>query len=191
MTIEVDELVAAVKSHSQLKDAEVLGGKGLFFKIPFIQKVEYFTNTLLTYDTDVREVTTGDKKKLVLDNYAQWEIVNPAFFAISLKTIPRAHTRIDDIVYSKLNEEIGKVAQHTVVSDKIMLICSKYDSSNRIEESIRIADIRIRRTDFPEDNYENIYNRMRTERQRDMTSIAQKKGRSGRSGLKPINRYDN
>jgi membrane protease subunit HflC len=169
---KADELVAAVKSHSQLKDAEVLGGKGLFFKIPFIQKVEYFTNTLLTYDTDVREVTTGDKKKLVLDNYAQWEIVNPAFFAISLKTIPRAHTRIDDIVYSKLNEEIGKVAQHTVVSDKdyvLDMLRRVADSSNEElkEFGIRIADIRIRRTDFPEDNYENIYNRMRTERQRD------------------------
>src|SRR5690554_4456336 len=87
---KTDEIVSSIKSREQLQDADIREGKGLFFKIPFIQKVEYYTNMLLTYDTDPREVTTSDKKKLVLDNYAQWEIKNPATFAISLKTIPRA-----------------------------------------------------------------------------------------------------
>lgn len=166
-----EEMVAAIKSHPQLKQADIYEGKGLFFKIPFIQKVEYYTNMLLTYDTDIREVTTRDKKKLVLDNFAQWKITNPAFFSISLKTVPRAHTRIDDIVYSKLNEEIGKVDQHVVVSDKeyiMEMLKSIADSSNSElkDFGVEIADIRIKRTDFPEENYNNIFNRMRTERQR-------------------------
>lgn len=167
-----DEISDRMKSHRQLQHADIQTGKGLFIKIPFIQKVQYYTNMLLTCDTDPREVTTGDKKKLVLDNYAQWRIENPAAFAISLKTIPRANTRIDDIIYSKLNEEIGKVTQQTVVADKEYILNMLRDvvasSNEELKEfGIRIEDIRIRRTDFPEENYENIYNRMRTERQRD------------------------
>lgn len=166
-----DELVKSIEENPRLKGLKVSDRKGLHFKIPFIQTIEKFTSMFLIYDTDAREVVTKDKKKLVLDNYAIWKISNPALFYSSLGNERAAHTRLDDIIYSKLNEQIGRVESHTVISDKSfienMLTQIKEDSNQQVMDyGMEVIDIRIKRTDFPEENYENIYNRMNTERQR-------------------------
>ncbi len=167
-----EELQNEFDSNSKLRNVKIVEGKGLMLKIPFIQTIEYYTNMLLTYDTDSREVTTRDKKKLILDNFAQWTIHNPALFSMSFGSIRNANTRIDDIIYSKLNEEIGKVNADVVISDKsnsiVMLSKITDDSNTELSEyGIRIVDIRIKRTDLPEENFNFIFNRMRTERQRE------------------------
>jgi modulator of FtsH protease HflC len=166
-----EEFDQSIKNSSQLKDVKILQGKGIFFKIPFLQNAEKFTNMLLTYDTDSREVITKDKKKLILDNFAQWRIENPALFIISLKTEGAAHQRIDDIIYSKMNEEIGKVDAHVVISDKKIvgeMLKRVTDATNEqmLNYGIKVIDIRIKRTDLPVENYNNIFNRMKTERER-------------------------
>lgn len=168
---KTDEIVKAIENNPQLKHVKLIEGKGLFFKVPFIQSVESFTNLLLTYDTNAREVITKDKKKLVLDNFAQWRISNPALFVISLKNERAAHTRLDDIIYSKLNEEIGKVDAHIVISDKQFVLDMLKRVTDSTNDQVRnygmeVADIRIKRTDLPEANYNNIFNRMKTERER-------------------------
>jgi len=165
------ELEEAVRSNAQLRNVRISAGKGLFFKIPFVQSVERFSNMLLTYDTKEREVITFDKKKLVLNNFAQWRIVNPALFGISLKNERAAHTRLDDIIYSKINEEIGKVDAHVVISDKeyVMGMLKRVienTNSQMKNYGVEVVDIRIKRTDLPEANYNNIFNRMKTERER-------------------------
>ena len=159
------------KKNGQLSSAKVVEGKGIFFKLPFIQTAEKFTSMLLTYDTNQREVITRDKKKLVLDNYAQWSISNPALFMIALKNERAAHTRLDDVIYSKMNEEIGKLDAHTVISDKAVVAemlkrITQSASEQMTNYGIQVLDIRIKRTDLPEENYNNIYNRMKTERER-------------------------
>lgn len=165
------EFENSIKNNKQLKNVEVLEGKGIFFKLPFFQSTENFTNMLLTYDTDSREVITKDKKKLVLDNFAQWRIENPALFIISLKNENAAHQRLDDIIYSKLNEEIGKLDAHVVISDKkvVMEMLKRVtDATNEqmANYGMKVVDIRIKRTDLPIANYNNIFNRMKTERER-------------------------
>ncbi len=149
----------------------VEGRKGLFMKIPFIQTTEKYINQLLTYDTVTREVITLDKKKLVLDNYAQWKIANAALFVSTINNTSKAHQRLDEIVYSKLNEEIGKVDAHVVISDKeymegMLKDILKTTNERLMEYGIAVIDIRIKRTDLPVENYENVFNRMRTERER-------------------------
>jgi membrane protease subunit HflC len=162
---------AAIRKNPQLSDVKLVEGKGIFFKIPFMQTTEAFSNMLLTYDTNSREVITKDKKKLVLDNFAQWKIDNPALFTISLRTEGAAHTRLDDIMYSKMNEEIGKVDALTIISDKAyvtaMLKRIVASTNEQVENyGMKVVDIRIKRTDLPEENYNNIFNRMKTERER-------------------------
>lgn len=168
---KTENLLKAIEENPQFRKIKISDRKGLHVKVPFIQTVEKFTSMLLTYDTDSREVVTRDKKKLVLDNYAVWRINNPALFYSSLGNERAAHTRLDDIIYSKLNEEIGKVESHVVISDKNFVA----DMLQRIKEStneqvtsygMEVVDVRIKRTDFPEENYNNIFNRMNTERQR-------------------------
>ncbi|HHV60671.1 MAG TPA: protease modulator HflC [Clostridiaceae bacterium] len=159
------------KLKEEVKGIDVITGKGIFFKIPFIQKVKYYTDLKLVYDTDAREVTTLDKKQLVLDNYVIWEIDNPALFAAADLNQISAQSRIEDILYSKLNEEIGKVNAHVVIGDKQyvedMLKRTVVESNEHMQEfGVRVVDIRIKRTDLPQETYNNIFNRMRTERER-------------------------
>ncbi|NLC68591.1 MAG: protease modulator HflC [Clostridiaceae bacterium] len=168
---KTDEVVKAIEENPKFGDIAISDRKGLHVKIPFIQSVERFTSMILTYDTESREVITKDKKKLVLDNYAVWRIVNPALFYTSLGNERSANTKLDDIIYSKLNEEIGKVDSHVVISDK------EYVTSmlERVEQStneqmagygVEVVNMRIKRTDFPVDNHGHIFNRMNTERQK-------------------------
>lgn len=169
---ETPEMLAARLANPNLKDVNVVvGRKGLFLKIPFIQNTEAYTNQLLTYDTVPREVITQDKKKLVLDNFAQWKIENAALFVTTINNERKAHQRLDEIVYSKLNEEIGKITAHVVISDKeyVNAMLERIIVSTNeqlINYGMEVVDIRIKRTDLPAENYENVYNRMRTERQR-------------------------
>lgn len=168
---KTDEIVNAIESNPQFAGIEITDRKGLHFKIPFITSVEKFTSMLLIYDTNAREVVTKDKKKLMLDNYAVWKISNPALFYSSVGNESSANTRLDDFIYSKLNEEIGKVEAHVVISDKNFVT----DMLKRVKEvtneyvtnyGMEVIDVRIKRTDYPEDNYNNIFNRMKTERER-------------------------
>ncbi len=167
---KTDEIVEDIQN--QFEGAKVLDGKGLFFKIPFIQQTKAYTNKLLTYDTQAGEVTTKDKKKIVLDNFAQWKIYNPALFIATLGDVRSAHARIDDIIYSKINEEIGRVDAHELISNKDyvfeMLDRVKKDANDKLNiYGVSIIDIRIKKTDLPEENHENVFNRMRTERVKD------------------------
>jgi modulator of FtsH protease HflC len=174
-----EEMETLIAANPQVADTKIYVGKGLYFKIPFLQSVTKYTSMLLTFDTSPREVITKDKKILVLDNYAQWKIVNPALFTIKLKTEQTAHTRLDDVIYSKLNEEIGKVDAITIISDKDFvsaMLGGMIDSINvQLKElGIEVVDIRIKKTELPEENYEYIYNRMSTERQKAATEYRSK-----------------
>ena len=169
---ETPEMEAARLANENLKNVKVVKGrKGLFLKIPLIQTTETYTNQLLTYDTVPREVITQDKKKLVLDNFAQWKIDNAALFVSTINNERKAHQRLDELVYSKLNEEIGKVTAHVVISDKEYMSSMlerivKSTNEQLINYGMEVVDIRIKRTDLPAENYENVFNRMRTERER-------------------------
>lgn len=163
-----------IKEHAKLSEVVIVERKGLHFKVPFIDNVQYFSDRLLTYDTNPREVTTLDKKKLILDNYAQWKISNPAVFKVSMKNERNAHTRLDDLIYSNLNKEIGRTNAHDIISnvekgEKILVDVMKSVNEDIRQYGMQVVDVRIRRTELPKENYESVYGRMETERQRQAT----------------------
>jgi len=163
--------MSELKKNPRFKDIDIREGKGLFFKLPFIDKVDYYNSRLLTYDTDAREVTTKDKKKVILDNFAQWRIVDPVLFRITMRSETSAYTRLDDIIYSKMNQHIGQVDAEVLISDKdyvaaMLVDIVKLSNAEIKEYGIEIVDVRIKRTDLPPENNANIFNRMRTERER-------------------------
>jgi len=168
---KTEAIVRAIQSDPRLSGVSVVEGHGLFFKTPFIESVDKYLANLLTYNTEPREVTTKDKKKLILDNFSEWRIENPALFAMSMKTEGNAHTRLDDIMYSKLNEELGKIEAHTLIADKAYVAGMLESVTERTNAEIaqygmEVVDIRIKRTDLPAENSQNIYDRMKTERER-------------------------
>ncbi len=155
----------------KLGDVAVRVGTGLHLRIPFIDQVKMYSNMLLTYDTAPRQVVTSDKKKLIFDNNAQWRIDNPALFEITMGRVEEAQKRLEDILYSKMNEKVGKVAATTLITDKALVEQLQDELATEMTATmaafgIEVFDIRVKRTELPQENYESVYNRMISERQR-------------------------
>ena len=83
-------------------------GAGLYFKIPFIQQVKIFDDRILEYDDPPADVVTKDKKHIKVDCYARWRIENPLLFLRSVRSETGAMSRLDDIIYSMIRQELGK-----------------------------------------------------------------------------------
>jgi membrane protease subunit HflC len=142
---------------------------GLYAKLPFVQDVMYFDKRLLDYDASPKEILTKDKQQLVVDNYSRWRIDDPLQFFRSLRTEIGAQSRLDDIVYSNLRETLGRHTLREIVSEKrtalMAQVTTTADEMMR-PYGVRVLDVRIKRADLPEQNERNVFNRMRTERER-------------------------
>ena len=143
---------------------------GLHVKLPLVQLVAFFDRRLLDYHSEPKEVITRDKKNLQVDNYAKWHIQDPLKFLRTVRDEARAQSRLDDIVYSKVREQLGLHDLAEVIATKRAQILKAVTSeSNRaaLEYGIAVADVRIKRADLPRENAQAVYGRMRTERERE------------------------
>jgi len=142
---------------------------GLYAKIPFIQNVLYFDRRLLEYDAAPKELLTRDKQQLVVDNYSRWRILDPLQFYRTVRNEDGAQSRLDDVVYSNLRETLGRHTLRDVVNERreaLMAEVTRKSDKKAREFGIEIVDVRIKRADLPEKNELNVFNRMRTERER-------------------------
>jgi len=90
-------------------DLIVSQGAGLRFKLPFnIDHVEYFPDVIMEYDAEPREIVLSDKKKIEVDNFARWRIINPLLYKVRVQNDGNAREQLDDIIYSRMREELGK-----------------------------------------------------------------------------------
>jgi len=144
-------------------------GPGLHFKLPLIQNVIYFDTRVLEYNAKSAEVLTSDKKTIVVDNYAKWKIIDPLMFYQTVKTVPQAQMRLDEIIYAQVRVALGQYTLTEIVSVKrpeIMAQVTRESSDLVHEYGIEVVDVRIKRTDLPAENERAIYGRMRAERER-------------------------
>ncbi len=144
-------------------------GPGLHFKLPFVQNVIYFDSRLLEYDARPAEILTKDKKNMVVDNYSKWRISDPLQFYRTVRSIPRAQARLDDIIYAELRVALGRYTLIEIISsDRTSIMEEVTQTSNALLEpyGIEVLDVRIKRTDLPPENARAIYGRMRAERER-------------------------
>ena len=142
---------------------------GLYWKIPLIQNVLYFDQRLLDYNASPRELLTKDKQQLVVDNYSRWRIRDPLQFYRTVRNEEGAQSRLDDIIYSNLRETLGRHTLREIVNEKRALLMeqvTKRSDEKAREYGIEVVDVVIKRADLPEKNELNVFNRMRTERER-------------------------
>jgi membrane protease subunit HflC len=142
---------------------------GLYFKIPFVQSVIYFDKRLLLYDAAPKELLTRDKQQLVVDNFARWRIVEPLAFYTSLRTEAAAQSRLDDIIYSNVRENLGRRTLNEIVSTRRTELMNEISRASDVklrDYGIEVVDVRIKRADLPEKNEQNVFRRMRAERER-------------------------
>jgi membrane protease subunit HflC len=142
---------------------------GLYVKVPLIQSVMYFDRRLLEYDASPKELLTRDKQQLVVDNYTRWKIIDPLKYIQAVRDEAGAQSRLDDIVYSNLRENFGRQTLLEILSTKreelMADITRKSDQATR-DYGIEVVDVRVKRADLPEKNEQNVFGRMRTERER-------------------------
>lgn len=163
----VTEMERAVVIRLGRPVGEPIETSGLKFKLPFVDKVEYFDKRLLEYDSEPKELITKDKKNIVIDNYARWKIVDPLLFLQAVQDERGAQARLDDIIYSEVRERLGQYTLLEIISlkrDEIMEIVTRESGEKVKKLGIEIMDVRIKRADLPKQNEENVYKRMEAER---------------------------
>jgi membrane protease subunit HflC len=152
------------------RPVQTITDPGLNFKLPApIQVSNSFDKRLLEYDVPPEEILSRDKKSLIIDNYVRWRIVDPLLFLQTVRAIPTAKTRLDDIVYSELRQELGNHDMAEIITETRELIMEKVTIASNEETSkygIEVIDVRIRRVDLPQQNEASIYARMEAERKR-------------------------
>lgn len=152
------------------KPIRVVQESGFHLKLPYpFQVVQKFDRRLLEYDSPPEEVITRDKKTLVVDSYVRWRIVDPLVFLRTVVSESGAITRIDDVVYSELRTEIGRVDLFDLVAKvrkEVMERVTARSNEKTKTFGVEIVDVRIKRADLPKQNEEAVFQRMKAERER-------------------------
>jgi len=149
---------------------KVIVEPGLQFKIPFIQNVVFLDRRILNLDAPPEEVIASDQKRLIVDAYARFKIVDPLKFYISVGDERVARSRLSTIINSRIRSVLGKQSLATLLSEdrtKQMAIIQEGVNTEAENFGIEIIDVRIKRADLPQANSEAIYKRMQTERERE------------------------
>jgi len=143
---------------------------GLHAKLPFIDSVITVDRRILDLEAPAQELIASDQKRLVVDAFARYRIVDVLKFYQTLGSIAGANTQLNNLMNSALRRVLGEASFTEVVRDiRAQLMARIREQLDREAESygISVVDVRIRRADLPEQNSQAVYQRMQTERQRE------------------------
>ena len=149
---------------------KIIKKSGLNFKLPFIQNVAYLDKRVLNLDNPPEEVIAADQKRLIVDAFARFKIVDPLKFYISVGNERVARSRLSTIINSRIRGVLGTQELATLLSTdraRQMQIIQSQVNEEAKNFGINIVDVRIKRADLPPANSEAIYKRMQTERERE------------------------
>ena len=148
----------------------IINKPGLNFKIPFIQNVVFLDKRILNLDTPPEEVIASDQKRLIVDAFARFQIVDSLLFYKAVGNERVARSRLSTIINSRLRSVLGTQELQTLLSKdrtKQMALIQEGVNTEAEKFGIKIVDVRIKRADLPQANSEAIYRRMQTERERE------------------------
>ena len=144
---------------------------GLYLKGPFIQDVVRIDSRLLDYEAEEFEIIAGDQKRLVVDAYARYRITDPRLF---VERVPGGEPALRGLLDSLINSEIrgvlSAVPLHAVLTEqraRLMDDITKRVNAKTRDLGVEVVDVRIKRADLPQANSQSVYNRMKTDRERE------------------------
>ena len=152
------------------KPKRVIQEPGLHWKIPFVETVDIFDKRILDMDSQPQEVIALDQKRLVVDAFTRYKIVDPLRFYQTVRDERMVRSRLGPIVESSLRRVLGASNFQDLVRDKreeLMKRIAKLVNDEGREFGLEVVDVRIKRADLPEQNSKSVYDRMRAERQRE------------------------
>jgi membrane protease subunit HflC len=142
---------------------------GLNWKYPIIDTVEIFDKRILDLDSQPQEVTASDQKRLVVDSFARYKIVDPLKFYQALRG-QTVRSRLGPVLDSALRRVLGAATFQDLVRDRreqLMKQIAAQVNGEGEELGLEVVDVRIKRADLPEQNSKSVFERMRAERQRE------------------------
>ncbi|MCF4166435.1 protease modulator HflC [Zavarzinia compransoris] len=161
---------------------KMVADPGLHFKIPFFQNVVYIDKRVLVVDAPAEELIAADQKRVVIDSFARWRIVDPLKYYQRLRNEDNARRQLATFISSTLRDVVGRepltallidprAESHGGLRAEIMRNISQLVDAKAKENGVEIVDVRIRRADLPEANSQAIFQRMRTEREQEAKLI--------------------
>ncbi|MGO4546931.1 protease modulator HflC [Paenibacillus sp. 2TAB23] len=145
---------------------------GLKFKLPFIENVSTLPKYQMTYESSPTTILTKDQKPIVVDNYTVWRITNASQFLRTVQSVSGGIQRIDEAVYNSVRRKLSEVNYDNIISENTArgnindeITKDVVTALTRDNYGIEVIDVRIKRTDLPEENKQSVYNRMISDRQ--------------------------
>lgn len=141
---------------------------GLKWKLPLIQEVIYLEKRVLDCDLPLIPITTGDQKRLVVDVYVRYRIENPLLFYQSIKPAHEvgAKARLEALVSSSIRNVLGKIQLRKLLSAERASVMKQIEEEVKTQSKplgLGIVDVRIIRTELPNENREAVFQRMNAE----------------------------
>lgn len=147
----------------------VIRNPGLQYKTPFIDSVQFYDNRLLLLEPGMEQIILGDQKRIEVETYARFRIVDPLRYFQALGTDTQARSQVSQIISSSLRRELGQVTLSVLLSadrDRITDHLRTAVAAEAKPLGIEVVDVSIRRTSLPVETSQAIYDRMISERNR-------------------------
>ncbi len=152
------------------KPKRIIDQAGLHWKIPVVETVETFDKRILDLDTTPQELFSSDQNKLIVDSFARYRIIDPLRFYQTVRNDQGVKSRVGPILDSSLRRVLGSATFADAVRDKRQDLMNQIQRQVNTEAKnfgIEVVDVRIKRVDLPPQNSASIYERMKTDRQRE------------------------
>ncbi len=160
----------------------VIKEPGLHYKIPFVQNVARFDRRIIDLNADPEEVIASDQKRLIVDAFAKYRIINPLQFYQTVRTEAKMQERLNAILQARLRGVLGSHPLSALLTDqrvKIMATIRDNITKEAAAFGIEVVDVRIMRADLPSNNSQAIFLRMQTERAREAKEFRAKGAEEG------------
>ena len=153
---------------------QVIREPGLNWKWPFVDTIEMFDKRILDLETAEQEVTASDQKRLVVDAFARYKIVNPLLFYQNVRDERRVRLVLGPLIELAIRRVLGAATLADVVKDRrepLMKEIAAQVNREGHDYGVEVVDVRIKRADLPQQNLESVFNRMKADRVREATEL--------------------
>ncbi len=153
---------------------KVLTEPGLYFKVPLIENVHYVDKRVLDLDLPVQTILSTDRQNLEVDAFSRYRVIDPLRFYQAVNNVQNANARLTSFTNSAMRNVLANASTTDIIRTRRGELMNEIQESvNRQARSlgIEIVDVRLTRVDLPPQNSEAVYNRMRTERQREAADL--------------------
>ncbi len=152
----------------------VITEPGLNFKWPIFDSVIEIPKRILDLETPSQEVLASDRRRIVVDAYARYRITNALKFFQTVGSVQTANIQLGTLLDAALRRVLGEVTLIQIVRDQraeLMVRTREQLDREAAPYGVALVDVRIRRADLPEQNSQAVYERMKTERQREAAEL--------------------